>query len=434
VAQAADVVVIGCGVLGAAIALELARSGRSVVIVDMGAAPGHGSTSASSSIVRFNYSTWTGVVTSWEAKHGWENWAEHLRHVDPDGMARYMRTGGLVIDAPGRSHNRVASLFATVGIPCELFDAAGVRRSFPYLDTGRYYPPKAVDDEAFYADADGEIDAFYTREGGFIDDPALAAHNLHHAAAAEGALALFRREVVGVRRSGDHVTGIALHDGTEIDAPTVVNAAGPHSARVNAIAGVGGDFRVSTRPLRQEVFVVAAPEGYSVEAPSPFVADVDLGIYFRPLAGGDLLVGGMEPACDPLEWVDDPDDWSAAPTGAAFTSQVMRLARRLPGVQVPMRPRGVVGLYDVADDWIPIYDRTDLDGFYVAIGTSGNQFKNAPVVGQLMRALIDSCESGVDHDRTPVTWTAPYTGLDVDLGHYSRLREPNAESSFTVLG
>ena len=30
-------------------------------------------------------------------------------------------------------------------------------------------------------------------------------------------------------------------------------------------------------------------------------------------------------------------------------------------------------MYDVSDDWIPIYDRTDLDGFYVAIGTSGNQ-------------------------------------------------------------
>jgi sarcosine oxidase, subunit beta len=433
-AQAADVVVIGCGVVGAAVALELARSGRSVVIVDKGGAPGHGSTSASSSIVRFNYSTWPGVATSWEAKHGWERWAEYLGHVDPSGAARYVRTGGLVIDAPGRTHNRVASLFAAVGIPGELYDAAGLRASFPYLDTGRYYPPKAVDDEEFYADADGEIDGFYTPEGGFVDDPALAAHNLHHAAAAEGARALFRRAVVGVRRGGNRVTGVTLDDGTRIDTPTVVNAAGPHSAQINTIADVGADFRVVTRPLRQEVFVVAAPEGYSVEAPSPFVADVDLGIYFRPLAGGDLLVGGMEPACDPLEWTDDPDDWSAVPSTAAFTGQVTRLARRLPGVHMPMRPRGVVGLYDVTDDWIPIYDRTDLDGFYVAIGTSGNQFKNAPVVGQLMRALIEACESGTDHDRAPLTWTAPYTGLEVDLGHYSRLRTPNADSSFTVLG
>ena len=39
---------------------------------------------------------------------------------------------------------------------------------------------------------------------------------------------------------------------------------------------------------------------------------------------------------------------------------------------MPSEKRGVVDLYDVSDDWIPIYDRTDLDGFYVAIGSSGN--------------------------------------------------------------
>ena len=50
---------------------------------------------------------------------------------------------------------------------------------------------------------------------------------------------------------------------------------------------------------------------------------------------------------------------------------MLRLSRRLPSVGVPHERKGVVDLYDVSDDWIPIYDRTDLDGFYVAIGTSG---------------------------------------------------------------
>ena len=51
------------------------------------------------------------------------------------------------------------------------------------------------------------------------------------------------------------------------------------------------------------------------------------------------------------------------------------------------KPVGLAALYDVTPDWAPIYDRTSLDGFYVAIGTSGNQFKNSPLVGTLMAAV-----------------------------------------------
>jgi sarcosine oxidase subunit beta len=70
----------------------------------------------------------------------------------------------------------------------------------------------------------------------------------------------------------------------------------------------------------------------------------------------------------------------------------------------------------------------------VAIGTSGNQFKNAPVVGPMVTALITDWLSGGDHDTSPVSWTAPRTGAVVDLSHYSRLRAPNADSSNSVLG
>ncbi|BBG02657.1 MULTISPECIES: Cgl0159 family (beta/alpha)8-fold protein [Pseudonocardia] len=86
------------------------------------------------------------------------------------------------------------------------------------------------------------------------------------------------------------------------------------------------------------------------------------------------------------------------------------------------------------DDWTPIYDRTELPGYYVAIGTSGNQFKNAPVVGQFMRTIIDRVENGADHDTTPLLFTAPHTGATIDLGAFSRQRPVNAHSSGTVLG
>jgi glycine/D-amino acid oxidase-like deaminating enzyme len=161
---------------------------------------------------------------------------------------------------------------------------------------------------------------------------------------------------------------------------------------------------------------------------------MDLGTYLRGDVGGGLLVGGTEPECDPMQWLDDPDDVHPNPTMAVFEAQVTRAARRLPGLRVPNRARGVVGVYDVADDWTPIYDRTDLPGFYVAMGTSGNQFKNAPVVGRLMATLIDAVEAGADHDAEPVRYRGAHTGLLIDLGAFSRRRERNADSSGTVLG
>jgi sarcosine oxidase subunit beta len=75
-----------------------------------------------------------------------------------------------------------------------------------------------------------------------------------------------------------------------------------------------------------------------------------------------------------------------------------------------------------------------LQGFYMAIGTSGNQFKNAPVVGRLMAHLIEACENGNDHDRDPVKVVGPYTGQILNAGFYSRLRALNQESSFSVVG
>jgi len=162
--------------------------------------------------------------------------------------------------------------------------------------------------------------------------------------------------------------------------------------------------------------------------------DGDLGTYFRSHVDGQLIVGGAEPACDPLHWIDDPDTYDPRPTTQMWDAQVLRLARRIPSLRVPHRLSGLGALYDVADDWIPIYDRTSLGGFYVAIGTSGNQFKNAPVVGRFMATLIGACENGHDHDADPVVVPGRFTRNAINLGHYSRLRQPHAGSAFNVMG
>lgn len=436
-----DAIVVGAGVLGSSIVLQLARTGRDVLAVDRGPGAGTGSTSASSAVVRFNYSTWTGVVAAWESKHLWEKWRDHLRLPNDPPLARFVRTGGLLLESPNQDRAKMLALFNQVGVPYQEWDAATIRGRIPQLDPGRHFPPKHPRDDAFWDDASGELTGCWTPDSGFIDDPQLAAENLAVAARLTGADFRFRSDVVEVCRddAGSVVDGVALADGTRLHAPVVVNVAGPASSRINALADRDGDvlgeFSVATRPMRQEVHHVSAPPGFGPdETPGPLVADLDLGTYFRGAYGGGLLVGGTEPECDPLQWLDDADDYDPNPTVAVHGAQVLRAARRLPDLAVPERPRGIAGVYDVTDDWIPIYDRTALPGYYVAIGTSGNQFKNAPVVGRFLQQLIAACESGQEHDRDPVQVRLEATGLIADLGHYSRLRQVNRDSSFSVMG
>jgi glycine/D-amino acid oxidase-like deaminating enzyme len=106
----------------------------------------------------------------------------------------------------------------------------------------------------------------------------------------------------------------------------------------------------------------------------------------------------------------------------------------MPDLRVPGRPQGVVGVYDVADDWTPIYDRTREPGYFVAIGTSGNQFKNAPLVGRLMTTLITEVGEGHDHDRDPVHLILPRTGHTIDLGTFSRRRTARGDGPRSVMG
>ncbi len=432
--QDADVVIIGAGVIGAAVAHELGRRGRRTLNVDPLPAAGYGSTSNSSAIVRFSYSTHAGVAMAWEGLHYWREWPDFVGPHDERGHARLLRTGMLLLKEPGGQHERCVPLFDEVGIPYEDWDTAELARRVPALDVGAFGPPAPIEDDAFWDEAEGRLGgAIWTPDAGYVNDPQLATHNLQRAAEAHGGRFRFGVSVTAIDRTDDGVTGVQLSDGSAIAAPVVVNVAGPHSGAVNALAGLADTMRIGTRPLRHEVHHVHGPKTLPPDEACP-VADGDTGIYVRPEVGGNLLVGSLDPACDPQEWVDDPDDYNRSVTAAGFERQVLRAARRLPDLEVPTRPQGVAALYDVADDWIPIYDRTDLDGFYVAIGTSGNQFKNAPVAAHCLAELIGAVEAGHDHDAEPLVVAGEHTGLPIDLGVFRRNRVVHPDSSFSVYG
>ncbi len=428
-----DAVIIGAGVIGSAVGLELARRGRRTLNLDALPAAGYGSTSGSAAVIRVYYSTLHGTALAYEGYHYWRRWAEHLGLPDDAGLARFHECGAVVIKTEANQRLRPScALMTELGIPYEDWDAARLRRELPYYDTQRYAPPRRPDDPLF-GESDGEIaGAVFFPTCGYVNDPQLAARNLQQAAERHGAIFRFNAMVTEIRRAAGRVTGVVLADGSEIATPVVVNVAGPHSSIVNRLAGVTGDMGVGTRPLRQEVAWVPAPPGVDFAQRPLICADGDVGCYWRSDTGNKLLIGGLEPACDPLEWTD-ADDWNRELT-EQWTAQVYRAALRIPTLPIPQQASGIAALYDVSDDWIPIYDRSSLPGFYMAVGTSGNQFKNAPLAGELMAELILACEAGHDHDRDPLKVRGRHTGFEIDLGFFSRLRQINRDSSFSVLG
>ena len=322
-------------------------------------------------------------------------------------------------------HPNLAALDA-VGIPWEWLDVQSLDQRVPGLSRSRFGPPVPATDPGFGEAVPGALaGAIFIPAAGYVNDPQLAARNLYAAAIGRGAQFRFRQAVTGVLRRSDRACGVVLASGEVIEAPVVINAAGPHSAAINALAGIDGQMAIRTRPQRHEVAWLRKPATLA-DREIGFLADLDSGFYTRS-DGADLLIGTTDPACDAVEVVD-PDDHNPALT-SQWTLQVMRAAQRLEGLQIENRARGTVGVYDVSDDWIPVYDRSPLPGFFLAIGTSGNQFKNAPYIGDLMLAIVRQELDGQDHDHHPAQLDLPETGQRIDLGFYSRNRVLRATRS-----
>ena len=429
-----DAIIVGAGIIGCCTAFELTKRGYKTLNVEKLGASGQGSTGGSCAIIRLHYSTPDGVAMAREGYYYWLEWPQYLQVEDKAGMARYVNTGCLVIKtALNKYLKNVMSSLDNMGIEYEELDLDGIRKRLPLLDLKTYFPPKLLNDPDFGQPSGEAIKgAIFVPESGYITDPQLSSHNAQMAAEAKGAEFRFNAEVVDILKKDGRVAGVALKDGSRIYAPVVINIAGPHSYLINRMAGVEKGMKIKTRALRQEVCHVPAPEGFDYEKSGIMISDGDIGCYSRPEVGNHVLIGSEDPECDDREFVD-PDDYDSSFTDQ-WTTQAMREAQRIKGLPIPNQAQGVVDLYDVSDDWIPIYDKSDLPGYYMAVGTSGNQYKNAPIAGVLMAELIQRVEAGHDHDNDPVRFVMRHTGRECNTGFFSRLREINPDSSFSVIG
>lgn len=433
--KTADAIIIGAGVIGSAVAYEMAKRGMRTLTLDRNTQAGHGSTAGSCACIRMHYSTFDGTAFAWEGYHYWRDWVDYLQAKKDAPLSRLVETGCLVMKTEHNGylekHMKNSSL---LDCPYEDWSAQIIKERLPIYNLDSFDPPRSRDDVAFGESNGRHIKGgVYWPNAGYVTDPALSAQNLATAAKAQGATFRLGTEVSEILVEAGVTCGVKLTNGEEIHAPIVVNVAGPASSKINAMANVLDDMTITTRALRQEVVHVPAPDGYDFEKDGMMVSDSDISLYCRPEHGNHILIGSEDPECDPPEWVDDDTDYNREFT-EQWTTQALRYAQRVPSLGIPSQTRGIVDLYDASTDWIPIYDRSSLPGFYMACGSSGNQYKNAPIAGKLMAELIDYCESGNSHDENPLQFKLPYIGQTVDTSFYSRKRPINMESSFSVVG
>ena len=182
-----------------------------------------------------------------------------------------------------------------------------------------------------------------------------------------------RDRVSAVRASGGAVRAFVLASGRELAADAFVNAAGPWSSEVAAMAGVD----LPVRPMRrfEHYFTCATP----IE-PLPYVKDLDR-LAFRPegrgFSGG--LVSGEEPRGFDFEvdhgWFER-EVWPA-------------LAHRFPAMEAAKCHRTWSGLYEQCElDGNPVIGPCGLGNFHAVTGFSGHGMMHAPAAGRAVAERV----------------------------------------------
>ena len=270
-----DAVIIGAGIIGCCTAFELSKMGYKTLNVDKLPAAGYGSTSNSCAIIRFHYSTPDGVALAREGYYYWLDWPKYLETRDERGLSVYRNTGALVVKTETNKYlKQVMPSLDALGIGYVEVDPADIDKYLPNADIRSYFPCRTMDDPVFgQPGAEMIKGAIWMPESGYVSDPQLSTHNVQVAAEAKGATFRFEAEVVGILEQQGRVAGVELKDQGKILAPVVLNAAGPHSHIINAMAGVLEGMKIRTRPLKQEVCHVPAPEGIDWERDGFLLSD-----------------------------------------------------------------------------------------------------------------------------------------------------------------
>jgi sarcosine oxidase, subunit beta len=434
-----DIIIIGSGIVGSSCALALSKKGYKVKVIDKNRYNNQGTTSYSSGICRMYYTHIDSVRLSWDSYHFWykDNWKELIGYNDPDGMVSINECGAMFLNTINSSDFLKTTTLSMekAGVPFSFLDHEETKKKLDKLgfDISQSFKPSRIEDESFGKSIGTPVyGSLYMPVSGYISDPSLANSNMQYGAKKRGAEFLFNEKVVDILTTRTNYSNekhrvIGLKTDKNIYySPIIINCAGVYSSYINNILYKNLDISndcLETKALRQEVCYIEAPDSINVKRDGMIICDSDTGVHFRPETGNKFIVGNSEPPCDNFVY-ENPDKIDINFTDQ-HRQQLYRACLRIPSLPLygGKKTGGIVSMYDVTGDWTPVYDKSNIGGYYLAIGTSGNQFKNAPNIGNIMCNIIENKK----------ILEMTYFDDTINLNSFSRLRNqlPNSGSVFS---
>ncbi len=357
----AEVVVIGGGVVGCAIAYNLAKLGLTdVVLVEKGYLA-CGSSGRCAGGIRQQWSTPENARMAMASVRLFEGLADELGY-----PTEYTQGGYLILaytEDEVAQYRRNVAMQQGLGLDVRFLSPAEARDVVPCLNIDGVLA-------ATYCPTDGKANPFLVTRG-----YALAAQRL-------GVEVNLRTTVTGIEVADGRVQAVVTDKG-RIAARWVVNAAGGYAAAIGALAGLD----VPVQPVRHEILVTEPVEPLF----DPLIISFYYGTYIVQAPHGGILMGQGDP--------DEPVSYSVRsglPFARSITAKMVRLIPCLKDVKVV---RQWAGLYEMTPDAQPILGPVDgLDGYIQAVGFSGHGFMVAPITGQLIAEYIVKGETSLPID------------------------------------
>lgn len=350
---AAEVVIVGGGVMGVSIAFHLAEAGvRDVLLLDRDGL-GSGSTCKAAGGVRAQFSDAVNIRLGARGLELFRDFGSR-----PGQEIDLHREGYLFLLTRAEDvaeFERSVAVQNALGVPSRMLDAAEARELSPLLST------------------DGVLAAAYSPDDGYCSPESVV---LGYATAARrhGARLVQRCRVTDLERgvTASGATRVVTDRGT-VTAETVICAAGAWSASLGRMAGV--DLPVV--PYRRQILVT----GPMPDAPSriPMTIDFSTSFYFHGEGPGVLL--GMS---DP----DEPPGFDLSRSDGWLPRLSEAMAVRAPRLLDADIATGWAGLYEVTPDHNALIGEAPGPGrFLYATGFSGHGFLQGPAVGEVVRDL-----------------------------------------------
>ncbi len=342
-----DVLIVGAGIAGCAVAYELAGAGASVVVAERGAVCS-GSSGLNAGGIRQQFSQETSVRAGMETVRRLVGFKEEFG-VDP----AFRQAGYLFLHDgadSARKLERAVRVQNACGVPTQMVGRDEVSRLVPGINV---------------VDVAG---AAYNPTDGYVDPNSVVA-GFASGARARGATILQDSPVIAIESRGTRVTGVITPSG-RLMADIVVNAAGAWAPAVAAM--YGGSLPITAR--RNDIFVIdrsPAPHDFL-----PLTIDLVTGLYFH--SEGEGLVAGI---AESFVAVDPPD--RVAVGSDVLPALVDRIVHRLPELATAGVTHGWAGFIETTPDDNPVVGWTHLDNVYTIAGFSGHGMCLAPGLAPL---------------------------------------------------